>query len=738
MILHDSLKDSGKELPLVSVIIPVYNTQDFIAVCLQSVLNQTYQNFEIICVDDGSSDSSADIIKSFIRLDDRIRLIQIENHGQGYVRNMAVKEAKGKYIQFLDADDFIESTTLDITVARAEEDESDLVIYDWYYYEPIGKTSNYCNKDAFFSESVLKGDDCLRLFEISPIYTVNKLYRKEFLVSKNLTYGEGYIYEDVAFWIKVVSSAKCVSTVHAPFYRVTINATSTTKTNLQSAKHCEGFIRAIHEGVEVLAARTPRAVDSAISTLSHYLTQKFLYYYFARTPKKLRSDFSRKFVEEMSAIGVVYFGDDKFLNACLRRDVFAKKKYQTFKLLVSYYHKLRPRIRVILEKVGGKFAALSRKLKSVAKRVLRICNESTLIQKYATFVKQPMYNDVILFMGFDHRYTGNSRYLFEEMIKENTNKKLFFITEDPRVPLENRIEPESERAYRFIARSKTVIFESWIPPKYTKHNGATWIQLWHGPPLKKMLYDSTEKAIIEKNNMQKISKFQDIKRWDYLLCDNPTISSYFATSFLFPEHKMLCTGYPRVKYLLSHKNNSRYVDLLKDEYGIPKDKKIVLYLPTWRDYNYHVEEDDFDLDYLINLNSLKEKLGDDYQIIYKDHVFLSRSEKVNFKNYDSAETQELLLMADYLVTDYSSVIFDALAAEIPSVIYCNDFEKNEEVRGVYPGMWKDFSPLVCKTEDEVLGMIKNYTAEDTCSMLREKYCYKNASDIDLTKFILSL
>ena len=315
------------------------------------------------------------------------------------------------------------------------------------------------------------------------------------------------------------------------------------------------------------------------------------------------------------------------------------------------------------------------------------------------------------------------------MIKENTNKKLFFITEDPRVPLENRIEPESERAYRFIARSKTVIFESWIPPKYTKHNGAIWIQLWHGTPLKKMLYDSTEKAIIEKNNMQKISKFQDIKRWDYLLCDNPTISSYFATSFLFPEHKMLCTGYPRVKHLLSLKNDKRYVDHLKDEYGIPKDKKIVLYLPTWRDYNYRVEDDNFDLDYLINLNSLQEKLGDDYQIIYKDHVFLSRSEKVNFKNYDSAETQELLLMADYLVTDYSSVIFDALAAEIPSVIYCNDF---------YPGMWEDFSPLVCKTEDEVLGMIKNYTAEDTCSMLREKYCYKNASDIDLTKFILSL
>ena len=95
-------------------------------------------------------------------------------------------------------------------------------------------------------------------------------------------------------------------------------------------------------------------------------------------------------------------------------------------------------------------------------------------------------------------------------------------------------------------------------------------------------------------------------------------------------------------------------------------------------------------------------------------------------------------MADYLITDYSSVIFDSLAAGIPSVIYCNDFEKNEDVRGVYPNMWKDFSPLLCDSEEEVLNMLLNYTKQDTCNTLREKYCYKNSSNIDLNDFILSL
>ena len=89
-------------LPLVSVIIPVYNTQDYIKICIESILQQTYQNFEIICISDGSTDQSVDIIHRMMLNDDRIQLIEIENHGQGYARNMALGVCHGDFVVFLD------------------------------------------------------------------------------------------------------------------------------------------------------------------------------------------------------------------------------------------------------------------------------------------------------------------------------------------------------------------------------------------------------------------------------------------------------------------------------------------------------------------------------------------------------------------------------------------------------------------------------------------------------------
>ena len=158
-MIHDTIKSQNKDLPLISVIMPVFNTQDFLAVSIESVLNQTYENFELICVDDGSTDESASIIRSYIAKDKRITLTQIENHGQGFVRNMAVKElAKGKYIQFLDADDYLNPLTLELAVARAENDESDLVIYDWYYFKPMGLTESYVNQDKLFSSQIRSED----------------------------------------------------------------------------------------------------------------------------------------------------------------------------------------------------------------------------------------------------------------------------------------------------------------------------------------------------------------------------------------------------------------------------------------------------------------------------------------------------------------------------------------------------------------------------------------------------
>ena len=733
-MIHDTLKSQNKELPLVSVVMPVFNTQDFLAVAIESVLNQTYENFELICVDDGSTDESAAIIRSYAAKDKRVSLTQIENHGQGYVRNMAVREiAKGKYIQFLDADDYLDPLTLELTVTRAENDGADLVIYDWYYFKPMGLTKSYVNQDKLFSKLILEGEECLKLLEISPFFTVNKLYRKSYLLYNDIVYGEDYIYEDIPFWVKVALNAKKVSTLHSPLYRVTINNASTTKTNLGTDKHCRGFILATEEVVRSFE-KNPATNEARYITFL-YLIQKFAYYYNARTPKELKRSFLKSFVDAISQIDIEDLEKDKYLTSYIKSNIFSKKRYKKFEKLIHYYYVRKPKIKALYEKVKGKAKGVLRRLRRLLPKKRKAARP---ISRYSRYVKQPIYNDVILFMGFDHRYTGNSRYLFEEVIKIPTDKKIFFITKDIKVPLQYRIAPNSDRADRFIARAKTIIFESWIPLKYTKRPETNWIQLWHGTPLKKMLFDSNEKSIIEHIPSQKTSKFKDIQRWDYFLTDNPEIDSYFRTSFLLPEHKFIHYGYPRVKYLIENRNNEYYKDMLKESYGFPKDKKLVLYLPTWRDYNYKSDESNFDISYLLDPAELQDKLGDDYLVIYKDHAFLSKSELVSYKNYDTAETQELLVVADFLVSDYSSVIFDAFAADIPVALFCCDLDKNNEERGVYDGMWQDISPLLCDTADDIAASVKNYTHGDIYEALREKYCYKKTADCSFAEFVINL
>ena len=334
-MIHDTIQSQGENLPLVSVIIPVYNAQDYVALCIESVLNQTYQNFEVICVDDGSADKSIEIIKRLVYRDSRFHFIQIENHGQGYARNLGLEKARGKYVMFLDSDDFIESITLDLAVTRAEEDESDFVVFDWRYYNPVAKASNYCNKDMFFSEKILEGEECLKLFQVASIFTVNKLYRHSFLEDKNVRYAEGYLYEDNPYWIKAVVLAAKVSLIHSPLYRVTISQTSSTKTNTNTDKHCKSFICAVSDSVDFLNEANERLNEAARYHLTKYFTEKFIYYYLKRTPREFQKAFLRQFVDVISRLDFQNQGNWKLLFWVTKLNVFKRKSYQAFTALLS-------------------------------------------------------------------------------------------------------------------------------------------------------------------------------------------------------------------------------------------------------------------------------------------------------------------------------------------------------------------------------------------------------------------
>ena len=114
----------------VSVIIPVYNAEQYLRQCLDSVVGQTLKDIEIICVDDGPQDNSVAILKEYAARDSRLRLIREKNRGAGAARNQGLREATGEYLSFLDADDFFEPDMLEKAVARAEEYDAQIVVFN--------------------------------------------------------------------------------------------------------------------------------------------------------------------------------------------------------------------------------------------------------------------------------------------------------------------------------------------------------------------------------------------------------------------------------------------------------------------------------------------------------------------------------------------------------------------------------------------------------------------------------
>lgn len=119
------------EKPLVSIIIPVYNVEQYLPQCLDSVLSQTYTNIEVICVNDGSPDNSIDILREYESSDSRIRVIEINNHGLSYARNIGAENANGEFIMYLDSDDWVDAETIEIALDNAIQSDADLVLWNY-------------------------------------------------------------------------------------------------------------------------------------------------------------------------------------------------------------------------------------------------------------------------------------------------------------------------------------------------------------------------------------------------------------------------------------------------------------------------------------------------------------------------------------------------------------------------------------------------------------------------------
>lgn len=246
--------------PRVSVIIPVHNSEKYLVPCLDSVLSQTERDIEVICVDDGSTDSSRDILLRFRTADSRIKLLVQANRGAGAARNLGMSHASGTYLSFLDSDDLFEPDMLEDGSNALDETGADIVAFGAWLYS----TEMNLDRDAYWTlvtdnmpalESFNARDMTDTIFNTFGNYTWNKLFRRSFVHEANLFFQEISRTNDLLFVCRALVQAGAITVLDKkyPHYRVS-------ESSLQSTND-----------------RDPLAFFSAFSALQDWLKSQELY-----------------------------------------------------------------------------------------------------------------------------------------------------------------------------------------------------------------------------------------------------------------------------------------------------------------------------------------------------------------------------------------------------------------------------------------------------------------------------
>lgn len=232
---------------MISVIIPVFNAVGYLDRCLQSILNQTFKNIEIILVDDGSTDSSLEICYMYKEKYNNIKVYSQKNSGQGIARNIGLLKAKGNYISFIDSDDYIDKNMYRCMLDLAIFNSADVVVCGHEKVYDENKLTLNCDEYINKYEILSDKNEMIKDYLLNNIssYSCDKLFKRELLIKNNIRFPENCYYEDVNMILKCLYHSKKVVKTDIQFYKYIQRADSTTYTRTE--KHLNDFKNQIAE-----------------------------------------------------------------------------------------------------------------------------------------------------------------------------------------------------------------------------------------------------------------------------------------------------------------------------------------------------------------------------------------------------------------------------------------------------------------------------------------------------------
>lgn len=271
-----------------SIIIPVYNVERYLRECLDSVSDQTFSDWEAICVNDGSTDGSATILEDYASKDGRFKIVAQPNRGLSAARNTGMDAAKGEYILFLDSDDWLKSNALE-TLAQSLNDEDMLCFSGRRFFE---ETNSFNPSDVLPEKTYDSGmdyynDNALLPRDFAFVCVVLRTYKRSFLIENNLRFKEGIFHEDNLFTPLACYYATNVRVVNACLYNYRVRANSITTT--EDLKRLDDLMETANELAAFFVAKQGFDKTVVYRAITHHYQVVF-----EKATKKERKEISRR------------------------------------------------------------------------------------------------------------------------------------------------------------------------------------------------------------------------------------------------------------------------------------------------------------------------------------------------------------------------------------------------------------------------------------------------------------
>ncbi len=691
-------------LPEVSVVIPVYGSENYIEQAIRSVSDHTSCSFEIIAINDESPDDALSVLHRLAQEIPQLRVYSQKNMGGSATLNRGMDLARGEHLMFLDGDDWIPPHAIDILLERIQTDDSDIAFGIIEKYVD-GETSVCYDTKLIFSSLVIGPKN---KFKDHPVLLENSFYsgtlfKTSLLRDKQIRFSETLLYADRPFVMMSRACAKRISiTPHTTaFWRKRSDEDNPSITDQRyELSVFEDKVASYQASYDMLRLGGQKeAAEHTAETNTRRL-------FWNITPM-----LSQEYIAGVSDIIKPYLwaiGDHNRFASLSGYQKLVLDHIAYYPSEYIYYY-----IRA-LDVAVANTKRLAPAERMAAFRAVKCLGERKAPNAPVACKKDP---EIVVFeANFGKCYGGNPRYVYEELKRSGRRFKPVWVYEGGGAPFPYlktdvlQVSRGSPAYFSYLSRAKywvnNIRFQNLNKPE-----GTTYLQTWHGTPLKKLGLDIEVDAGPELDARDAF--LTQVRTWDYLISQNAYSSEIFRRAFGF-QNELLEVGYPANDALKSPRIE-RIAEAMREKHNLPTNRKIVMYAPTWRDYEKKGPGWSFNFRLQLDLHRLRKHLGGTHFFVIRlhhlnraalpDNVFASLKDFV-FDATKVADTHRLLAATDILITDYSSILYDFAVTGRPMIFYMYDEERYAtKTRGFYVKPGKELPGPIVRDEGELVAAL---------------------------------